>query len=573
MKAPSSVRVVAVGSPASNRRITYRKRSLLLAVIALLLLFAAKETTVPSQAQACSVPAGGSHGSTIQFIGRAVKHVPTKDKLALTSTFDWTFVVKSWDRSSLGKRYKPGTKITIKVVESPLNPPPTTPLAPGEVTNSCYGVRLGVTTEFYLNESYEVGAVIQGGNFDNKNDYIIHRSAGSLTSTKKQPPTPAIVVPAKLSPTDAFELELYRKLVATVADNENFVASPYSITEALAMLRGGARGSTAQQIDAVTSGGVPVDPQQRKQLREQLLNESPYSTGTYVHIANSLWTKPGFPLVPEFSALVESAYKAKLATTDFAADPNGSAKQINDWIREVTEKQITSAIGPDDIAAETRAILVNAVLFHGKWVTPFEKGLTKNAAFSVGGKQKQTATMNGKSTVTKNPNQTDATLFYTGPYRMHIIMPKTSTKAALDAATAALYTGPPKQDAPPNCRDVPTSLPRWDIETSLDLNAQLIALGITDLFDQRANLTGISPNAATEGLFVYKTVQKATIKVDEEGTIAAAATIASAFPISGELPVRNCPKAVKFNRPFVYAIQHYQTGQVLFVGRVMDPSK
>jgi serpin B len=120
---------------------------------------------------------------------------------------------------------------------------------------------------------------------------------------------------------------------------------------------------------------------------------------------------------------------------------------------------------------------------------------------------------------------------------------------------------------------VPTSLPKWNVATSLDVNESLIALGISDLFETKADLTGISTNAALEGLFILKAFKKATVTVDEEGTTAAAATIAVAIPASGSPVVADCPMEVTFNRPFVYAIQHYQTGQVLFIGRVMDRSK
>jgi serpin B len=559
-----------------------RKRTSLFALLMTLLVFVATQTGLQTPARACSLPAGVPPQPTIRFTGKAVQRVATNDKFTGPTTFNWTFIIKTWDRSSPGKRRKTGSKITIKVVESTLNPNPTTPLAPGVVANSCYGIQLGVTTEFQQNEGYNVAAVLQGGDFETKNDYIVNRSVGFVTPTKlptskptstKPPSTTTLAAAAKLSPTDAFELALYRKLVATVGETENFVASPYSITEALAMLRGGARGPTAQRLDAVTSGGVAVDHQKRKQLRELLLNESPNATGTYVHIANSLWTKPGYPLTPEFSELVQNTYRAKVAPANFETDPVGSAKQINDWISEVTEKQITSAVDPIALVPETRAVLVNAVLFHGKWLTKFIKGQTTTSSFGVDAKRVETATMHGRSMARIDAGQTDASLFYTGPYRMRIIMPKTSTKAALDVASAALYSGPWQPNPKADCKDVPTSLPKWTVATSLDLNESLIALGISNLFETRADLTGISPNAALEGLFISKAFQKATITVDEEGTTAAAATVAVAIPASGSPVVANCPKEVTFNQPFVYAIQHYQTGQVLFIGRVMDPTK
>jgi serpin B len=496
------------------------------------------------------------------------------DSGPMSSTFDWTFVVTKWDRSSRGKRRKAGEKITISVVESLPAPPSTIPLPNGAVPNSCYGIQLGVKTEFQPNGTYDVTAIIHEGTNGKKYDYIVSNTYGSLTATGQKRSSLAVPVPTKLSATDAFELALYRKLAATVGDDENFVASPYSVTEALTMLRGGARGTTAQQIDAVINGGVPIDPLQRKQLREKLLYENPgFRTGTYVRIANSLWNSPGFPVAAEFSSLARDFYNAKITTTDFS-DTTGSAKQINDWVSEVTEKQITAAVDPQVLDDRTQAVLVNAVLFHGRWSEEFPKSLTSKRGFSVGGKSVQASTMRGKSAAKVDAKQTEASVFYSGLYRMRIIMPMASTKAGLDLATAALYSGPRATNPEVVCGDVPTSLPKWKVESSMDLNDQLIALGIKDAFDQtRADLTGISPSAVTTRLFVSKSLQKAKIEVDEEGTIAAAATVVAANAISKSLIKPVCPKEVKFDRPFVYAIQHYETGQVLFAGRVMDPTK
>ena len=122
-------------------------------------------------------------------------------------------------------RRKAGTKITISVVESLPAPPSTTRLPNGAVPNSCYGIQLGVKTEFQPNGTYDVTAIIHEGTNGKKYDYIVSNTYGSLTATGKKPSSLAVPVPTKLSATEAFELALYRKLAATVGDDENFVAS------------------------------------------------------------------------------------------------------------------------------------------------------------------------------------------------------------------------------------------------------------------------------------------------------------------------------------------------------------
>jgi serpin B len=110
---------------------------------------------------------------------------------------------------------------------------------------------------------------------------------------------------------------------------------------------------------------------------------------------------------------------------------------------------------------------------------------------------------------------------------------------------------------------VSVQLPRFSLRTRLDLQPLLAKLGVTDLFDEsKADFSGIAP---VPGLFVGAFVHEAWVKVDEEGTEAAAATGAVVGLRSVDFPI-------VFDRPFVFMIRDALTGAVLFTGRVMDPS-
>jgi hypothetical protein len=128
----------------------------------------------------CSVPAFPADTPVVRFTGRAVKHVLSIEGGASSATFDWTFVVKSWDRSSTGKRRYSGSKITVSVVESPQVPPTTALLPGGAIANSCYGIQLGVTTEFRRNGTYNVTAIVYRGPGETKDVNIISHTVGLL---------------------------------------------------------------------------------------------------------------------------------------------------------------------------------------------------------------------------------------------------------------------------------------------------------------------------------------------------------------------------------------------------------
>jgi serpin B len=378
----------------------------------------------------------------------------------------------------------------------------------------------------------------------------------------------------KLSPTDVFELGLYRSMAKTVAPNENVILSPYSVTEALAMIRGGARGKTAAEIDsAIVGKGASIDPMQRKGLRANLLAESIPNSGTYIRVANSAWLVTDYPLDPSFSTLVNGPYAAKTASLNFATDPEGSAKQINAWVSDATEKQIEELVDAKVFNELTRLVLVNAVLFHGKWFHPFDAAATAKKPFLVGGNKTQVDTMVGTANVTVTKTQVTVELFYTGDYRMRIIMPKTTSPVALDSAMASLFTGPRKPKSGEACGNIGLHIPKWRATSSfLNLKSSLGSLGVNELFNPQADLTGVSPKAAIEGLYVSAAVHKATITVDEKGTTAAAATAEIFEAASAPLREPDCPTEVSVDRPFVYVIQHISTGQVLFAGRLMNPA-
>jgi serpin B len=109
-------------------------------------------------------------------------------------------------------------------------------------------------------------------------------------------------------------------------------------------------------------------------------------------------------------------------------------------------------------------------------------------------------------------------------------------------------------------------MPKWESESAIDLKPALRAAGIKDLFESgAADLTGIAANG---GLFVSSVLHQANITVDEQGTEAAAAT--AEMMAAGAPPIKQVTLSI--DRPFLYLITDDLTGEILFVGRVVDPT-
>ena len=107
---------------------------------------------------------------------------------------------------------------------------------------------------------------------------------------------------------------------------------------------------------------------------------------------------------------------------------------------------------------------------------------------------------------------------------------------------------------------VDVTMPKWEQTLPpADLFAWLCPQG----FCAGARFDGIAP-----GIFITAALHGAKVIVDEKGTEAAAAT-AMGFAESGPPPA---DLTIVADRPFLWAIVHQDTGALLFVGRLVDPT-
>ncbi len=373
--------------------------------------------------------------------------------------------------------------------------------------------------------------------------------------------------------TAAFSLNLYRQLEAH-NNQVNLVESPYSVAEALAMLAAGSQGRTKAQLDTALAGkGGAIDPVQRASVRAKLLTTNGSGLGTTVSVANALWTAAGYPLNASYLQTLTTQYSAASAQLPFASDPASAVGTINQWASTSTEGRIPKLVDTDSITEVTRVVLTNAVLLHGRWTNQFDPAQTSPGRFTLAiGKRVNALTMHGTATTTLKGSPRIISLGFTGGYEMRIIVPTKSSRASLDSAMAALHQPRATGTGNDACANVPIAIPKWTATAQFDeLQPALAGLGITDAFNDKADLTGISPQAKTEGLHVSKVVQVANIDVDETGTVAAAATAILAMPASAPIVWPACPKAVTVDRPFVYVIQQAGGGEILFAGRLDNP--
>ena len=114
--------------------------------------------------------------------------------------------------------------------------------------------------------------------------------------------------------------------------------------------------------------------------------------------------------------------------------------------------------------------------------------------------------------------------------------------------------------------DVNVEIPKFKFERKYDLIETLMEMGIRDAFISGG--ADFSKMDGTNWLFIGQALHQSFIEVNEEGTEAAAATA-----IIMELTAMPDEKYFIADHPFIFLIQHEETGAILFMGRVTDPSE
>lgn len=390
----------------------------------------------------------------------------------------------------------------------------------------------------------------------------------SALSRNHEPAVPAGDLSALVDGEVAFTLDLYGQLAA---EEGNLFYSPFSVHQALAMTWAGARGQTeAQMADALhfDLDQARLHPAQNAldlALASRAETE-PQDGGEplALEIANSVWGREGYAWEQAFLDVLAEHYGAGLRQLDFIGDPEAARERINDWVEEKTHDRIQDLIPEGVIDSSTVMVLVNAIFFKASWADPFDPDNTVDGDFTLPGGETVPVPMMRHPLMAGRHGAGEGWVAAALPYAGHetsmlVVVPDdlAAFEAGLDAAR---YRDITDALAP---ADLDVRLPRWEFESKFSLNEVMQALGMTDAFTGAADFSGMN---GVGGLFIQAIIHQAFVKVDEEGTEAAAATAV----VVGETSV---PTPVEFfvDRPFVFFIRDDLTGAVLFAGRVLDP--
>jgi len=375
------------------------------------------------------------------------------------------------------------------------------------------------------------------------------------------------------SSSNAFGFDLYQRLRSKPG---NLVISPASLTTAMTMAWGGARGETAEQMRSVLH--LEGSPDEVMVASDQLARSLQDPARPVVfHIANRLFTQSSYKLVPAFQQKTAKAFGAPVEPLDFRKAPEPARARINQWIEEKTAHRIQDLVPRGGVGPDTRLVIVNAIYFLGDWENPFLRELTRPAPFHLSASEtRNVPTMNQSNTffVAHQDGVTALQIPYKGSaMSMLFLVPDAidglpAVEGALGAKALDSLVSAMKP------RYLELALPKFEVNPggSLSLGEDLRALGMPAAFDpKRADFTGIAnPPDPAQRLFAGEVFHKAFVRVDEKGTEAAAA---SAMGVPAGAGPGGGPPQLRVDRPFLFLIRDNASGMVLFLGRVTDPGR
>ena len=356
---------------------------------------------------------------------------------------------------------------------------------------------------------------------------------------------------------NSFAFELFKKLFN---ENKNVFFSPYSISSALAMTYGGARGETEKQMSEV----LHYDLNQQNTHQgffdiNSSLSEYKNNSLIKLSVANALWKDEHQRFQPNFLELAKKYYNAAIFSLR-------GAKPINDWAKLNTNGKISEIVKDLEIAG-ARLVLTNAIYFKGEWLSMFATKDTYKSKFkTINGHQLDVDMMVQEGYINYFEDEQNQVIEL--PYKreymsMTIILPKGNSSIKtlaqkIDYKLFSYYHSKLRETK------VEYNLPKFSFASKFNLEEILPAMGMPDAFNSgKADFTGMS-----DSLSISKVIHMAFIEVNEKGSEAAAATVIE--EIDGA--TKQQPKLFKADRPFMILICDKKTNSILFMGSVMNPA-
>ncbi len=372
----------------------------------------------------------------------------------------------------------------------------------------------------------------------------------------------------------AFAVDLYKKICT---GKGNIFFSPYSISVAFSMIYAGTEGNTSSQMGNVLKFSLKrEDIYPAFETLESRLKKIQAAGHVRLNSVNSLWPQKDYTLLPKYLDITKKYYGISITPLDFRQAGKQAREKINNWVAIETQEKIQDIIPPGVLDDSTRLVLANAVYFKGNWERRFDSDLTQETPFFLSkdnNVQSKMMTQTGYYNYGANELLQILQLPYVGnELSMLVLLPREldglkSLEDQLSISSLNNWKSKMKQT------EVVIFIPKFRNLSSIGLKDTLVAMGMNDLFSPKnADLSGMAAFNPNNPLFLSEAIHKAFVEVGEEGTEAAAATAILGRVMGHESASERRPPTFRADHPFIFLIQENQTGSIVFIGRVSEPS-
>ncbi len=373
-----------------------------------------------------------------------------------------------------------------------------------------------------------------------------------------------------VSGSNQFAFDFYKKAKDDpINKNKNIFFSPYSMSVALAMTYEGAEGKTAKEMQETFH--FPEDNETRQSGFAGIHNSLNKKDKEYqLHTTNALWAENTYEFKKEYFDLISKYYGGEVTSLDFLNKKEESRLTINKWVEDWTNDKIKDLIPSNSITPLTRLVLTNAIYFKGDWAKQFDKKDTRKESFKI-------SENNEIKTDMMKITGEEAEFYYMEDDEVQVL------KMFYEGNDLSMLVILPKEDSLVSIENIINNekllnwksklvhlranvyLPKFTFESKYFMNEMLKEMGMPTAFSESADFSGMD---GTLRLYISDIIHQAFVEVNEEGTEAVAATAV----IATEKSISPNFKVFKADHPFIFLIQEEETGNILFMGRVIDPT-